>query len=96
MEGAPPDAGAAVIASDHDTKISNPSRGIVAWATRLVSRTNAETLANAKLIAAAPELFEALANMVEAAEAEANEKGAGGYLLARLTDARAAIAKARS
>ena len=37
-------------------------------------------------------LREALAELVEAVTVEVNEKGAGGYLLARLTDARAALA----
>lgn len=34
---------------------------------------------------------EALRGLVEAVTAEVNEKGAGGYLLARLSDARAAL-----
>lgn len=36
-------------------------------------------------------LREALTELVEAATAEANEKGCGGYLGARLSDARAAL-----
>ena len=66
MHGRPPDAGCGVIASDDDVIISNPSRGIIAWATRSVRRTNAETLANARLIAAAPDLLEAAKEMLSA------------------------------
>ncbi len=54
------DAGCAVIASDEGLRISNPSRGIVAFASRTVARTNAETEANARLIAAAPNIYWAL------------------------------------
>lgn len=54
--GKAPDAGCAVIASNKKSKISNPTRGIVAWATRHVGQTSAEVKANARLIAAAPEL----------------------------------------
>ena len=50
--------------------------------------------ANAHLFASAPALLQVLSDLVEASAAEANEKGAGGYLLARLSDARTAIAKA--
>lgn len=51
--GKPPDAGCAVVAViDRDKRISSPTRGIVAWAVRLVSRTNAETSSNAAHIAA--------------------------------------------
>lgn len=64
VTGVPPDAGCGIVASDDDVKISNPSRGIVAWATRLVSRTNQETIANARLIAAAPDMLAALELMV--------------------------------
>ncbi len=66
MQGKPPDAGCGIIASDDDVKISNPSRGIVAWANRSVNRTNIETLANARLIAAAPDLLEAAKEMLAA------------------------------
>lgn len=51
VTGRPPDAGAAVVASDDDLSISNPSRGIIAWVTRLVSRTNIQTITNARFIA---------------------------------------------
>ena len=64
VQGRPPDAGCGVIASDDDIKISNPSRGIIAWANRSVNRTNAETLANARLIAAAPDLLKALKDIL--------------------------------
>lgn len=37
------------------------------------------------------ELVEALKGLVEAVTAEVNEKGGGGYVLARLSDARAAL-----
>jgi len=50
--------------------ISNPSRGIVAWASRSVSRTNEETIANARLIAAAPDLLAALRNSREYIQAD--------------------------
>jgi hypothetical protein len=40
-------------------------------------------------------LVETLADLIEASTAEANEKGAGGFLLARLTDARVTLARAR-
>lgn len=38
-------------------------------------------------------LFQALRDLVNACTAEFNEKGAGGYALARLSDAKAALAK---
>jgi hypothetical protein len=41
------------------------------------------------------ELLEALSDLADACTLEFNEKGAGGYALARLKDARAAIANAR-
>lgn len=40
-------------------------------------------------------LVDTLADLIEASTAEVNEKGAGGFLLARLTDARTALARAR-
>lgn len=55
--GKSPDAGCGVIASDVERKISNPSRGIAAWATRHVGQTSAEVEANARLISAAPDLL---------------------------------------
>jgi hypothetical protein len=54
------EAGCAVIASDEEVRISNPSRGIVAFVSRRPGMSNAETLANARLIAAAPEMLAAL------------------------------------
>ena len=42
------------------------------------------------------DLVEALRGLIEACTAEFNEKGAGGYALARLSDARTALAKAES
>lgn len=41
-------------------------------------------------------LVEALTGLVEAVTAEVSEKGGGGYILARLSDARAALANHRS
>lgn len=43
---------------------------------------------------ASEDLLKALQGLIVAAEAEVNEKGGGGLILARLTDARAAVAKA--
>jgi hypothetical protein len=54
------EAGLAVIASDEELRISNPSRGIVAFVSRRPGMTNAETLANARLIAAATDMLAAL------------------------------------
>lgn len=56
--GKSPDAGCGVIASDDELVISNPSRGIVAWATRHVGQTSAEVEANARLISTAPDYHE--------------------------------------
>lgn len=53
-----------------------------------------EGRANARLIAAAPDMLEALRDLITAVEAEVNEKGGGGFILARLTDARDAVRKA--
>lgn len=50
--------------------------------------------ANALAMAAAPDLLAALRGLVEGVTAEVNEKGGGGFVLARLADARAAIQKA--
>jgi len=52
--------GCAIIASKEIDRISNPSRGIVARAEQSVGQTNAQVKANARLIAAAPELVAAL------------------------------------
>ena len=60
-----------------------------AWRSKCPTRD-----ANAQLIAAAPDLYEALRDLVEAATTEFNGKGASGYALARLSDARAALRKA--
>lgn len=57
-------------------------------------RDKAGSDANASLIAAAPDLYEALRDLAAAVESEVNEKGGGGFILARLSDARAALAKA--
>ena len=94
VQGKPPDAGCGVIASDDDIKISNPSRGIIAWANRSVNRTNEETLANARLIAASPDLLEAL-KLLHANIAEyARINNLGGFDNHDMKMARAAIAKA--
>jgi len=84
--GKSPDAGCGVVASHDERKISNPSRGIVAWATRHVGQTSIEVEANARLIAAAPDLLAAL----EAVMDEWRE----GYGLRCEKQVRAAIAKA--
>lgn len=47
----------------------------------------------ASLAARVKELEEGLAELIRACEAEVNEKGAGGFVLARLSDARALLAK---
>lgn len=49
----------------------------------------------AQLAAERAELVAALAELVSAIEAEVNAKGAGGFLLARLTDARTILAKVK-
>ena len=63
-------------------------------------RCTTPTEANAAFIVRAvnahDELAEALRGLIEACTAEFNEKGAGGYALARLSDARTALAKAES
>jgi hypothetical protein len=68
VTGRVPDAGCGIVASDDHTKISNPSRGIVAWACRLVSRTNAETKANAAFISAARTLLPQALDALDAAD----------------------------
>jgi hypothetical protein len=102
--GKPPDSGCAVVASRDPAKISNPSRGMVAWATRAVGQTGAEVEANAHLIAAAPEMADALMaldavidfdpEMAEALAAQLEIKDATA-LQAACRMARAALAKAR-
>ena len=56
-------------------------RALEAWNRRAASPADAQ-------------LLEALQGLVAAVIPEVNEKGAGGYLLARLADARAALASA--
>lgn len=41
------------------------------------------------------QLLEAFCGLIDAVVDEVNEKGAGGYLLARLSDARTAVAEAK-
>jgi uncharacterized Zn finger protein (UPF0148 family) len=48
-----------------------------------------------RLRSAAPALLLALEELLAAVTAEVNEKGAGGFLLARMSDARSAIKSAR-
>lgn len=50
--------------------------------------------ANALLIAASPKLLKALKELVTAVAIEVNEKGGGGFILARLSDAESAIKEA--
>lgn len=48
-----------------------------------------------RLIAERDELVRTLDELADAVAAEVNEKGGGGYVLARLSDARAAVRHAR-
>jgi hypothetical protein len=57
---------------------------------------NATNHFRANLLSAAPDLLKAIEGLIVAVEAEVNEKGGGGLILARLTDARAAVLKAHS
>ncbi len=91
--GRPPDAGVGVIASDTEPAISNPSRGIVAYACRLVSRTSAEVEANARLIAAAPVLLQVLRE-VESIMSIVEPRSDKAEYLTGVARVRAAIAKA--
>lgn len=50
---------------------------------------------NDRLRAQADEMAEALSALADAVVNEVNEKGGGGYTLARLSDARAALARYR-
>lgn len=75
--------------------------GRIGWSSYATARPNEGEAApypigaaNARVMAAAPDLLECLRDLLTAAEAEVNEKGGGGFILARMTDARAAIAKA--
>lgn len=71
--GKSPDAGCGVIASNDDLVISNPSRGITAWACRLVGMTNAECEANASFIAAARTTLPTLLDLFDAQAAKIAE-----------------------
>jgi hypothetical protein len=94
--GQSPDAGCAVIASHDANRISSPSRGIVAWVTRHVGKqTNSEIEANARLIAAAPELYEALQNVLPYAQACIGLPECSWPADSVILQARAALAKAR-
>jgi len=69
--GKPPEAGCGVIASETELSISNPSRGIIAWASRSVNRTNEEVVANARLIAKAPDMAVFIKKHADDGDAEA-------------------------
>ena len=75
--GKAPDAGCGVIASNEDRRISNPSRGIIAWASRNVGMTSDEAMANANLIAAAPDLLEAARTIMAGFETRAGSLARG-------------------
>lgn len=81
--------------------IVNHANGRIGWSSYATATPNegegaphAQGGANAHLIAASPELYEALKGLVEGVTQEVNEKGGGGFVLARLSDARAALRKA--
>ena len=102
VAGKPPDRGVGIIAVDPEisrTEIRTPTRGIVAWACGRVGQPSAETLANAHLISAAPEMLVALKAIVAADDAAMAELGQIGMEVSASTRAhteraRAAIAKA--
>ena len=62
------ECGCAVIAANTDAGPlpGNPTRGMVAWASELLAHKAQECEANARLIAAAPELLAALQEVVNA------------------------------
>ena len=53
-----------MIASHEADRISNPSRGMVAWVHRQVGMTNSECEANAHLIAQAPRMYDMLEDIL--------------------------------
>ena len=85
------ECGCAIIAARTDCGPlpGNPTRGMVAFASQLLPEKGGECAANARLIAAAPELMEALRGLVEAMSLDGDPAFAHLVL-----DARAAIAKA--
>ena len=80
------ECGCVIIAANPDCgpMPGNPTRGQVAWATQLLPELAAECKANARLIAAAPEMLAALKGIVSA----------GNYHVGVHNAAKAAIAKA--
>lgn len=67
------ECGCAIIAANTDCGPlpGNPTRGMVAWASELLPERADECIANARLIAAAPEMLEALKKARDALGANA-------------------------
>jgi hypothetical protein len=98
--------GVAIIAANPDfgPMPGNPTRGMVAWASELLPRHAGRCAANARLIAAAPDLLEALEQQADGCSMIAGllsslngpaGKAVQGILALQEAAARAAIAKAR-
>lgn len=95
------EGGCAIIAANTDCGPlpGNPTRGMVAWASELLPEHADECIANARLIAAAPEMLEALYEAEEyfdnRADADHDETGfVPNKEMTLLVSIRAAIAKA--